>query len=221
MRLVFLGAPGVGKGTQAAHVSEECGIPHVSTGEMFRAAMSDGSELGAKVKSYVESGGLVPDDVTAALAARRLRADDCAAGFALDGFPRTVVQAEALARILSEDGLALDAVVYITASQAAIIERLSGRRMCANKECGAGYHLKYMPPKQDNVCDVCGSELYQRADDAEETIRDRLSVYCAQTEPLVAWYRERGLLREVDGSGDIDAVRRGVESILRQVAGVA
>lgn len=219
MRFVFLGPPGVGKGTQAEAVTEQFGIPHISTGDMFRAAMSDGSELGEKVKSYVENGELVPDEVTAELVARRLKEDDCAGGFLLDGFPRTVPQAEALEQILGELGQTLDAVVYLTAPEASIVRRLSGRRMCSNKECGANFHLEFKPPRSDMQCDLCGSKLYQRPDDSEETVRERLKVYREQTEPLVEWYREKGLLREVDASGEIDDVRRATLSVLPTASG--
>lgn len=209
-----MGPPGVGKGTQAEAVTQRLGVPHISTGDMFRAAMNDGSELGEKVKSFVESGGLVPDDVTAALVERRLAADDCAKGFLLDGFPRTVPQAEALEEILSRIGQQLDAAMYLTAPEESIVRRLSGRRMCSNKACGANYHLEYKPPSKDMVCDACGSDLYQRPDDSEETVRERLKVYRDQTEALVEWYRGRGLLREVDASGDIEVVRKATLAAL-------
>lgn len=209
-----MGPPGVGKGTQAEAVTKKLGVPHISTGDMFRAAMNDGSDLGETVKSYVESGKLVPDDVTAAVVERRLEADDCADGFLLDGFPRTVPQAEALDRILARIGQRLDAAVYLTAPEESIVRRLSGRRMCANKACGANYHLEFKPPSKDMVCDACGTELYQRPDDSEETVRERLKVYRDQTEALVEWYRERGLLREVNASGDIDGARRATLAAL-------
>ena len=181
MRLVFLGPPGVGKGTQADKAAAERGVPHISTGDMFRAAMSDGSELGCRVKEYVDSGRLVPDDVTAEVVARRLEADECRGGFLLDGFPRTVAQAEDLESVLSGQGAKLDAVVYLTAADEVIMKRLMGRG---------------------------------RPDDTPETIRERLSVYRAQTEPLVALYREQGTLREVDGGGDIETVRSAVEAAI-------
>lgn len=214
MRLVLLGPPGVGKGTQADAVCERYGVPHVSTGDMFRAAMTDGTALGEQVRGYVESGRLVPDEVTAALVERRLNEVDCADGFLLDGFPRTVPQADALAGILSRLAAELDAVLYLTAPEDAIVDRLSGRRMCSNTTCGANHHARFKPPKQEGVCDACGSPLYQRPDDREETIRERLSVYRKQTEPLVEWYRERGRLRQVDAGGDIDAVREAVLAAL-------
>ena len=214
MRLVFLGPPGVGKGTQADAVCGKHGIPHVSTGDMFRAAMGDGTELGEQVKDFVESGRLVPDEVTAALVERRLNEADCGEGFLLDGFPRTAPQAEALSEIVARLGKPLDVVLYLTAPEEAIVERLSGRRMCTNKVCGANHHIEFKPPKQEGVCDACGSPLYQRPDDQAETIRERLSVYRKQTEPLVEWYRERGLLRQVDAGGDIHAVRDAVFATL-------
>jgi len=215
LRLVLLGAPGVGKGTQADAVCEAHGIPHISTGDMFRAAMTDGSELGARVKGFVESGKLVPDDVTAELVGRRLQAADCVKGFLLDGFPRTVGQAERLERILAGLKVGLNAVVYMTAPEETVVERLSGRRMCSNKACGANYHVTFKAPKKAGVCDLCGSALYQRADDTEETIRGRLKVFREQTAPLVVWYRERGLLREVDGGGSMESVRAAVAAALR------
>lgn len=219
MRLVFLGPPGVGKGTQAEAAAARLGVPHISTGDMFRAAMGDGSELGEKVKGYVESGGLVPDEVTAELVERRLAQSDCQGGFLLDGFPRTTPQAEALERILKGLGASLDAAVCFAAPEEAIVERLAGRRMCPNKACGANYHVRFKPPAEDMVCDLCGQPLYQRPDDSEATVRERLKVYRAQTEPLIAWYRAKGLLREVDASGDIGAVRAALDAALAPARG--
>ncbi len=216
MRLVLLGAPGVGKGTQADAICAARGVPHVSTGDMFRAAMTDGSELGARVKGFVESGKLVPDDVTAELVSRRLQAADCSKGFLLDGFPRTVGQAERLEKILAGLKAGLDAVIYMTASEETVVERLSGRRMCSNKACGANYHVKFKAPKKEGVCDLCGSALYQRADDTEATIRGRLKVFREQTEPLVAWYRRRrihGKRARGDRSG-VERRRRSMRRVL-------
>jgi len=219
LRTVFFGAPGAGKGTQAGAVCERYGVPHVSTGDIFRAAMKDGSELGGRVKSYVESGRLVPDELTVAVVARRLAQADCAAGFLLDGFPRTVAQAEMLEKLLRERGLKLDAVVSLAADEDTLVERLTGRRMCTNKACGANYHVKFMPPKRENVCDKCGSALYQRPDDTEETIRGRLAVFREQTQPLIEWYRNRGVLREVDGAADVERVRAEIAAVLGEAAG--
>jgi adenylate kinase len=194
MRLIFLGPPGAGKGTIAVKAAEEYGMPHISTGEAFRAAIKSGSPLGLKVKGIIESGGLVPDQVTIELVRERLARPDAAAGWILDGFPRTVAQAEAL-----EAMAAPDAAVNFEVEDADVIARLSGRRVC--RGCSRNYHADFMPPRTEGVCDDCGGELYVRDDDRPEAIAKRLAVYRAQTEPLIAHYSAKGLLRGIDAAG--------------------
>ncbi len=204
MRLILLGPPGAGKGTQAQILVEELGIPHISTGDMFRAAMKGGTELGLKAKSYVDKGELVPDSVTIGLVRERLALPDCKKGFLLDGFPRTAAQAEALDELLAGLDMALDAVVNIQVEPEVLVNRLSNRRTCRN--CGAVYHLLYKPPASPGKCDTCGGELYQRPDDNEATVRNRLEVYTAQTRPLIDFYQRKGLLRSVDGEKPVEQV---------------
>jgi len=217
LNTVLLGPPGAGKGTQAAVIRERAGGPHISTGDLFRAALKDESPLGRQVRQYLESGQLVPDDVTSAMVAQRLAQADCAKGCVLDGYPRTVAQAGDLDRILAEGGSRLDLVLYFDVTEATAIERLSGRRLC--KQCGAGYHVKYMPPKKAGTCDRCGAVLIQRTDDREETIRERLAVYDRQTRALVDAYAGRGLLRRIDANAApevvADAVRAAVDEARR------
>jgi adenylate kinase len=199
MRLILLGPPGSGKGTQATGIAEKCSIPAVSTGDLFRKNIAEGTDLGKKAESYTKSGKLVPDDLVLDMVADRLSQADCEKGYLLDGFPRTVPQAEGLKKMLAERGADLDHVVQIDVADEEIVERLSARRTC--EKCGAIYNLKFSPPSVEGVCDKCGSDrLQQRADDVPETIRQRLSVYHDQTAPLVEYYREAGLLRPVDGS---------------------
>lgn len=216
MIIVLLGPPGAGKGTQAARIGERYGVAHVSTGDLFRAALEDESELGRSVKEYLDSGRLVPDEVTSAMVARRINDGDCAAGFMLDGYPRTPVQAEDLGGMLSARGRRLDVVLLFDVSEATAVERLGGRRMCGG--CGAGYHVKFMPPRVADVCDVCGAALRRRADDRPETIRDRLKVYAAQTRALVAVYAAQGLLRRVDANDSPESVAAAVYAVLADVA---
>jgi adenylate kinase len=217
MNLVFLGPPGAGKGTQAKTVSADFSLPHISTGDILRENVAAGTELGAKAKGYMDSGALVPDDLVVSMVAERLTRDDCANGFILDGFPRTTAQAEALAANLDESGRKLDGVLYFKVDDEKVVGRLSGRRMC--RGCGAGYHLEYMPPAAEGVCDKCGGELYQRDDDKAETVRARLKVYYAQTAELIDYYRERGLLKEVDASLSPEAVCDGVKAVLEEIRG--
>jgi len=209
MRLILLGPPGVGKGTQAARLAARYGVPHVSTGDMFRRAVAEQSALGRRVEEYLDRGDLVPDAVTTEVLRQRLEADDCRGGFILDGFPRTRAQAEALGGILRERGEALDAVIHYVAPDEAVIERLSGRRMC--RRCGANFHVTFHPPRREGVCDRCGGELYQRSDDTPETIAERLRVYRESTAPLIEYYRRSGLLLDVSAAGPPDEVERNTE----------
>ncbi|HEY8450450.1 MAG TPA: adenylate kinase [Bacillota bacterium] len=211
--LVFMGPPGVGKGTQAARLAERRGVPHVSTGEMFRRAIRAGTPMGQKAQPYVESGSYVPDDVVNGVVAERLGEEDCRPGFILDGFPRTVGQAEALDAILAAQGRALDAVVYLVVDDDVVLRRLTGRRICP--QCGATYHIEFEPPRVAGRCDACGAQLVQRDDDREETVRRRLEVYRQQTTPLVEHYRRQGLLAEVDGEGSVQEVADRIDAAIR------
>jgi adenylate kinase len=211
MKLVLMGAPGAGKGTQAEQIVEKYGIPHISTGDMFRAAIKGGTELGLKAKSYMDDGNLVPDEVTIGIVQERLSKDDCVKGFLLDGFPRTVTQAEALETILDELNRPLDFAVNIDVPKDNLMERLTGRRIC--KSCGATYHLYFNPPTQEGICDKCGGELYQRPDDNEETVGRRLEVYMKQTKPLLDFYEEKGYLKNIDGDQEIDKVFSDLQSL--------
>ncbi len=199
MKLILLGAPGAGKGTQAEVICEELKIPAISTGNIIREAVKNGTPMGAKAKTYMEKGALVPDDVVIGIIKERLVQDDCKGGFILDGFPRTVPQAEALDAM----GVAIDRVVEISVPDEAIEKRLGGRRVCGS--CGSSYHMEHKPPKQEGVCDKCGGELILRKDDQPETIRDRLKVYHDQTEPLKDFYQGKGILRVVDGQAALEA----------------
>ncbi|NPV30141.1 MAG: adenylate kinase [Firmicutes bacterium] len=213
MRILLIGPPGAGKGTQAARIAGFCEVPHISTGDIFRAAVQAGTELGRKAREYLDAGRLVPDEITIEIIRERLKQPDCSRGFLLDGFPRTLPQAEALDRLLADLGTHLDVVLYIRVSPEVLVERLTGRRVCRN--CGATYHVLFQPPRLPGVCDRCGGELYQRSDDTAETVRDRLEVYMSQTAPLLEYYRERGLLKEIDGEQEIEAVWAGIQNCLR------
>ncbi len=204
MRLVLLGPPGAGKGTQASAIVEKYNIPHISTGDIFRANIKEGTALGQEAKAYMDKGLLVPDELVVSIVKDRLLKDDCKEGFLLDGFPRTVGQAEALDSELDKMGIKLDRVININADPEILIERAVGRRIC--RECGATYHVKYNPPKVEGVCDKDGGELYQRDDDTEETVTTRINVYMEQTEPLIDYYKKQGLLMDVDGTKTIDEV---------------
>jgi len=204
VRFVFLGPPGAGKGTQAKAVAARYAVPHVSSGDIFRAEIARASPLGQKLKSYVDSGRLVPDELTTEAVTSRLREKDCAGGWVLDGFPRTEGQARALDEALGASKAKLDAVVYLSLDGEVIVERMSGRRVCP--KCGRTYHWVHMPPRSDNRCDACGSALVQRDDDAPETVRKRLATYERQTAPLVDYYEGRGLLVRVGGEGTPDEV---------------
>jgi len=214
MKLILLGPPGAGKGTQAKMLMDRYGIPQISTGDILRAAVKDGTPMGLKAKSFMDAGGLVPDDVVVGIVRERLQQDDCKSGFILDGFPRTVPQADALAEALTGLGRPLDAVVSLGVDIEALVERLTGRRTC--RDCGRGYHVAFSAPKVAGVCDTCGGELLQRDDDREETIRRRLDVYNDQTSPLIDYYRKSGLLSEVDGMLSMDAVQGEVLAVLRK-----
>ncbi|WP_338450537.1 adenylate kinase [Niallia oryzisoli] len=212
MNLVLMGLPGAGKGTQAEKIVEKYGIPHISTGDMFRAAIKEGTELGLKAKSFMDKGDLVPDEVTIGIVRERLSKDDCNKGFLLDGFPRTVPQAEALENILSDLNRKIDFVINIDVDQEILMERLTGRRIC--KSCGATYHLVFNPPANPDVCDKCGGELYQRADDNEETVGNRLEVNLKQTKPLLDFYETKGYLRNINGQQDIRIVFADLDKLL-------
>ena len=204
MNLIFLGPPGAGKGTQAKLVAEQFGIPQISTGDILRQAVKDGTPLGQEAQAYMERGDLVPDAVVIGIIEERLSQPDCQAGYILDGFPRTEVQANALAETLGKRGGSIDHVVNIEVSDEELIHRLTGRRTC--KECQEPYNVTFNPPQREGVCDKCGGELIQRKDDDEETIRARLGVYREQTAPLVAYYEKQGLLRTVTGAGAIQEI---------------
>jgi adenylate kinase len=212
MNIVFLGPPGAGKGTQAKILIERYGIPQISTGDMLREHRAKGTELGKKAQEYMDKGQLVPDEIILGMVKERLSQPDCQKGFILDGFPRTVAQAEALDKLLSEMGKKLDFALALIVPDDLLVERLTGRRTCKN--CGMMYHIKYKPPKVEGKCDVCGGELYQRPDDNEETVRNRLKVYHEQTAPLIEYYKNKGILREIDGSKSIEEITQQLISIL-------
>ncbi len=212
MNLVLMGLPGAGKGTQAEKIVEKYNIPHISTGDMFRAAIKGGTELGLQAKSYMDKGELVPDEVTIGIVRERLGEDDCRNGFLLDGFPRTVAQAEALEGILSEMDRPIDYVINVDVDKEILLERLTGRRIC--KECGATYHLVFNPPAEEGTCDRCGGELYQRADDNAETVQNRLDVNLKQTQPLLSFYEGKGTLRNINGQQDIKVVFEDIDALL-------
>ncbi|MDD6133522.1 MAG: adenylate kinase [Selenomonadaceae bacterium] len=213
MHILLMGPPGAGKGTQAAELVKEFNIPHISTGDMFRAAMKEGTEMGKLAKSYIDAGNLVPDSVTVGIVRDRLAQDDCKKGFILDGFPRTVEQADALDGIMKDLGLSLKRVLNISVPAADLVERAVGRRIC--KKCGATYHVKFNPSQKDGVCDECGGDLFQRADDTAETMTNRLSVYEASTKPLIEYYQKAGIYTEVDGRQAIDKVTKDLVETLK------
>ncbi|MDH7577504.1 MAG: adenylate kinase [Bacillota bacterium] len=215
MRILLIGPPGAGKGTQAVRIANFCAIPHISTGDIFRAAVQTGTELGRKAREYMDAGRLVPDEITIGIIRERLKQPDCSRGFLLDGFPRTLPQAEALDRLLEDLGTRLDVVLNIAVKPEVLLERLTGRRVCRN--CGATYHITFQPPRVAGVCDRCGGELYQRSDDTAETVGGRLKVYTDQTAPLLEYYRARGLLKEIDGGQGIDAVWAAIQNCLRSL----
>ncbi len=204
MNLILLGPPGAGKGTQAQRIVEKYRIPQISTGDILRAAVKGGTPLGTKAKGFMDQGQLVPDEIVIGIAEERLKEKDCSPGFILDGFPRTIPQAEALQPILAKIGKAIDHVVNIEVESEELIRRLTGRRTCRN--CGAMFHLLFQPPKKEGVCDRCGGPLYQRTDDTEETIRTRLKEYEKQTAPLIQYYRQKRTLRSIQGVGGPDQI---------------
>jgi adenylate kinase len=214
MKLVLLGPPGAGKGTQAETIVARNGVVHISTGDIFRKNLKENTPLGLKAKTYMDKGLLVPDDVTVAMVADRLSEDDCKKGYMLDGFPRTIAQAQALDGILGAKGEKLDCALVITADYSALTERIVGRRICKN--CGATYHVKFNPPKEDNVCGKCGGALYQRNDDKEETVVKRLEEYDEKTSPLIEYYEKKGIAKKVDGRKPIDQVAKDIAAVLSE-----
>ncbi len=215
MRIVLLGGPGSGKGTQAKKLTDTLRVPQISTGDIFRAAVKEGTPMGLKAKGYMDQGELVPDDVVIGVVEERLTKPDLDKGYMLDGFPRTVGQAEALDKILAGQSKGIDHVVLVDVPDEELVKRLSGRRTCKNSECGRMYHVMFNRPKKDGICDACGSELYQRADDSEATIRERLGVYNSQTAPLIDYYDRKGLLRKVEGVGPIDEIFASIQKVLK------
>ncbi len=206
MEMILLGLPGVGKGTQAKKLEAALNIPHIATGDIFREAIKNGTPLGKKAESFIEAGELVPDEVTIGIVKDRLGKSDCKNGFILDGFPRTIKQAEALESILSEQNKKLNLAIYLTAEKEILIERLSGRRIC--EDCGATYHIKYDPPVKEDICDECGGNLIQRSDDRKETVEKRIEVNKEKTLKLVEFYSKKGILKEVQSTGGIDNVHQ-------------
>jgi adenylate kinase len=214
MRIVLLGGPGSGKGTQAKKLIDKLGVPQISTGDIFRAALKEGTPMGLKAKTFMDKGELVPDDVVIGVVQERLSKPDLGKGYMLDGFPRTLPQAEALDKMLQSLGQSIDHAVLVDVPDEELVGRLSGRRTCKNSDCGSMFHVMFNPPKAAGVCDKCGQELYQRADDSEATIRERLTVYNSQTAPLIDYYDKKGLLRRVPGVGPIDQIFAAIEKVL-------
>jgi len=212
MKIIMLGAPGAGKGTQAKMIAEKYGIPHVSTGDIFRANIKNGTDLGKQAKEYMDAGKLVPDELTVKILLDRVAQDDCKNGYVLDGFPRTIPQAEVLEDALNKLGDKIDFAVNVDVPDENIVRRMSGRRACL--KCGATYHIEHIPPKHEGICDTCGSELVLRDDDKPETVLNRLKVYHEQTQPLIDFYTERNVLRTVDGTRDMKDVFADIISIL-------
>lgn len=212
LKIVLLGPPGAGKGTQAKSISNKYSIPHISTGDIFRKHISEMTPLGIEAKKSIDKGQLVSDKLTIDIVEQRLKMDDCKKGFLLDGFPRTVVQAEALEKFLQEDGDKLDTALLIQVPKEFIIERMIGRRVCLS--CGASYHTKFNPPYMEGKCNVCGSEIIQRKDDIEETVRERLDIYDSETQPLIDYYKNKNMLAVVDGTNAINDVFINICSVL-------
>lgn len=212
MNIILMGLPGAGKGTQASEIVKKFPIPHISTGDMFRKAIKDETNLGKEAKSYMDRGELVPDEVTVGIVKERISEDDAKKGFLLDGFPRTIDQAESLSQIMSELDREIDAVINIEVPEEELMNRLTGRRIC--EKCGTTYHLVFNPPKVDGICDIDGGKLYQREDDNPETVSNRLSVNVKQSKPILEYYNNKGVLKNIDGSKDIDEVTNDVIDIL-------
>lgn len=212
MKIVMLGAPGAGKGTQAKKIAAKYNIPHISTGDIFRANIKNGTELGKKAKTYMDQGLLVPDELVVDLVVDRVNQEDCSSGYVLDGFPRTIPQAEALDKALADLGQKVDYAIDVEVPDENIVKRMGGRRACVS--CGATYHLVYAAPKSEGACDVCGKELILRDDDKPETVQKRLNVYHEQTKPLIDYYSKSGVLKEVDGTMEIDDVFQAITEIL-------
>ncbi|MBE5854647.1 MAG: adenylate kinase [Lachnospiraceae bacterium] len=212
MKIIMLGAPGAGKGTQAKMIAEQYKIPHISTGDIFRANIKNNTELGQEAKSYMDKGQLVPDELTVKILLDRVAQDDCANGYVLDGFPRTIPQAEVLEQELNKLNDKIDYAINVEVPDENIVKRMSGRRACLN--CGATYHIEHIPPKQEGICDKCGEKLVLRDDDKEETVKNRLNVYHEQTQPLIDFYTARGVLKTVDGTVDMKEVFKAITSIL-------
>ena len=212
MKIIMLGAPGAGKGTQAKQIAEKYSIPHISTGDIFRANIKNGTDLGKKAKEYMDQGLLVPDELTCDLVMDRIQQDDCKNGFVLDGFPRTIPQAEALDAALTKIGETMDYAIDVDVPDENIVSRMSGRRACL--DCGATYHIVSLPPKTEGKCDHCGSDLVLRDDDKPETVQKRLSVYHEQTQPLIDYYKKQGILKSVDGTQPMEAVFTAITDIL-------
>ncbi|AAO05443.1 adenylate kinase [Staphylococcus epidermidis] len=212
MNIILMGLPGAGKGTQASEIVKKFPIPHISTGDMFRKAIKDETDLGKEAKSYMDRGELVPDEVTVGIVKERISEDDAKKGFLLDGFPRTIDQAESLSQIMSELDREIDAVINIEVPEEELMNRLTGRRIC--EKCGTTYHLVFNPPKVDGICDIDGGKLYQREDDNPETVSNRLSVNVKQSKPILEYYNNKGVLKNIDGSKDIDEVTNDVIDIL-------
>ena len=212
MKIIMLGAPGAVKGTQAKKIAAKYQKHHISTGDIFRANIKNGTELGMKAKSYMDAGGLVPDEITIGMLLDRIHEEDCKNGYVLDGFPRTIPQAESLAKALGDMGEAIDYAINVDVPDENIVNRMSGRRACLS--CGATYHIVYNPPKKEGICDVCGQQLVLRDDDKPETVKKRLDVYHDQTQPLIEYYKKAGVLAEVDGTLDMEEVFQAIVRIL-------
>ncbi len=212
MKIIMLGAPGAGKGTQAIKIAEKYGIPHVSTGDIFRANIKGNTPLGMEAKKYMDEGKLVPDELTVRILLDRVSKDDCSKGYVLDGFPRTIVQADVLKEELTKLGDAIDYAINVDVPDENIVKRMSGRRACVN--CGATYHIEHIPPKKEGICDNCGSELILRDDDKPETVQKRLDVYHEQTQPLIDYYEKDGVLKTVDGTKPMEEVFKAITDIL-------
>ncbi|MBX9877335.1 MAG: adenylate kinase [Candidatus Obscuribacterales bacterium] len=218
MQILFLGAPGAGKGTQCARLAKHLNLIHLSSGDLLRQAVKAGTPTGLAAKSYMDKGQLVPDEVLIAMFRDKLTQQECDRGFILDGFPRTVVQAEALDKLLEELNKNLTVVVNVQVNPNLLLERITGRRTCSNKECGATYHVKFVPPKKENVCDLCSSELIQRSDDKEDVVAQRLSVYEKQTAPLINYYDKNLSLRTIDGDGEVEEIFADILKTIKVLA---